>query len=210
MLALLLFLLAGAAQPSVAVRDGNVEYRAPDGSVRRLTKGGGCEAAVLSPDGHTIAFIHVDREGGRDLFDGQSSLWIVDAASGSPRRLLTPKGDDEPKRSLALVHRPFFSLDGGYVYVEAEAWVTSAAIHQVSVTTGKERYVADGWIHGILRTGPYRGDLVVSQHRYHKAPRYGSYDPAAVIRPDGKVVLKLPGEEPDVDGWVKARGWILS
>ncbi|MBV8687936.1 MAG: hypothetical protein JOZ90_17020 [Alphaproteobacteria bacterium] len=210
---LLLALLAPApaAAPSVAVKGGDVEYRAADGTVRRITREGGCEAAALSPDGRTIAFIHVDAPGDQ----GTTSLWVADAATGAARRLLAPKADDRPERDLQRVHRPFFSLDGGYVYVEAEAWATSEAIHQVSVATGKERFVVDGWLYGVLRSGPWRGYLVVGQHRYWSAPDYGSYNPVSVIRPDGKVMLRVPGSDKD-DGdpslrrWLESKGWTLS
>ena len=65
----------------------------------------------------------------------------------------------------------------------------------------------------MIRTGPYRGMLLVQRHKYHPAPRsFGAYDPVDVVRPDGKAMLTVPGSdkdegEPSVANWLKAHGW---
>ena len=91
------------------------------------------------------------------------------------------------------------------------AWATSPAVHQVNVTMGAERFVVDGALQGVIRTGRYRGMLLVSRHKYRPAPKLGSYDPVDVVRPDGEVMLAVPGSEGDegaasVPRWLKAQG----
>ncbi len=128
------------------------------------------------------------------------------------RKLLSPRRDDDLKRNLFGITHPVFSLDGGYVYVQADAWATSPATHQINLTTGAERFVIDGAVQSVIRSGPYRGMLLVSRHKYHPAPEFGSYDPVDVVRPDGKLMLTVPGSEadegdPSVANWLKAHGW---
>jgi hypothetical protein len=87
-------------------------------------------------------------------------------------------------------------------------------VHQISVRTGVARYVTDGALQGVLRDGPWRGYLVVQQHRYRKNGD-GSYDPYVVVRPDGRQIAVVPGTDGnDPDGplmaWLKAKRWAVS
>jgi hypothetical protein len=108
-----------------------------------------------------------------------------------------PSANNDPKLNLQSLNHPNFSLDGHFIYVLADAWATSAAVHQVNVDTGIERFVIDGNSDAVVRTGPYRGYLLVSRHKYHPAPALGSYDPVDVVRPDGHVEFTVPGTEND-------------
>ena len=128
------------------------------------------------------------------------------------RLLFAPRPAGEPRKMMAALWNPHFSLNGGFVYVEAEAWVTSAAIHQINVKTGAEKFVIDGSILGVMRTGPHRGALLVRRHLYPKNPEDGAYDEVHLVRPDGKRILIVPGSREDegeasVARWLKAKGW---
>ncbi|MET0372645.1 MAG: hypothetical protein ABW128_00140 [Rhizorhabdus sp.] len=196
----------------VRVFRGDIQYVGADGITRTLTQNGDNDEPVLSPDGRTVAFVHVDRRATEDV-SGTTSLWVADVERRTARRLLTPRPDtDEPKRNLASFQSPRFSLDGGFVYIDAASWATSNAVHQVNVQTGEERFVTDGSTLSVIRSGPYRGHLLVSQHRYRKAG--GSYDPISVVRPDGTAVLIVPGTDGNggdndslLEAWLTRNGW---
>ena len=181
--------------------------------MRQITRGGDYDEPALSPDGRTIAFIHVDTKPAGEGDSATTSLWVGDALTGTTRRLLAPAFNATPERNLSAFQAPLFSLDGGFVYINADAWTTSNAVHQISVTTGKERFVVDGALLGVIRDGQYRGYLLVQQHRYRKAPRTGSYDPVYVIRPDGVETMLVPGTDSDHDAakltavWLTSNGW---
>ena len=203
-----------AGPPEAFEQYGNVYFRAAEGSVRQLTRNGNYGEPTLSPDGRTVAFVHEDTKASAVGESGLTSLWIADGLSGKFKKLLDPKPTGKHSRNPASFRHPVFSLNGGYVYIEAEASATSGAIYQVRVATGQVRYVVAGGLRGILRNGPYRGYLLVNQHRYFPGPQFGSYNPDFVIRPDGKEILRIPGTEIDdgrdrLPGWLKMKGWKL-
>ena len=202
---------AAAATPHVAVQSGDIAYTGADGVTRLLTRGGGYSDPALSPDGHTVAFIHTDAPAASTDDNAPTSLWVADGLTGAARRLAGPKPANDPKADFASFNTPVFSLDGGFVYVTAMAWATSGAVHQVSLATGQQRFVIDGGVSAVIRTGPWRGYLLVQRHMYHPAPAYGSYDPVYVVRPDGKQTFIVPGSDKTEDAavapWLKKNGW---
>ena len=200
------------ASPSVTVGGGNIVYVDAAGARHPLTTGGGYKEPALSPDGHTVAFIHVDGPPTSAADDAPTSLWIADGLKGGARKLIGHHDSSDIKQVFVSYGGPVFSLDGGFVYVTAQAWATSGAVHQVSLATGQERFIIDGGCSAVIRTGPWRGYLLVTRHMYHPAPQYGSYDPTYVVRPDAKQTFIVPGTEKD-DGrdhltpWLKKNGW---
>jgi hypothetical protein len=202
-----------ANQPDVSITDeGQVIYYSGEGRPTRLSTPGKFKQATLAPDDRTVAFIEILFEGTPAYDDTRTQLWIADGPTGQARILFKPRPADDRKANMAALWNPVFSLNGGFVYVESEAWVTSAAIHQINVKTGAEKYVVDGSIHALVRTGPYRGYLLVQRHLYPKNAEDGAYDEVHLIRPDGKFILAVPGSKDGdpveaVDAWVKAKGW---
>ncbi len=202
-----------ANQPDISITDeGQVIYYSGDGSPTRLSPPGKFMQAALAPDDRTVAFIEILVEGTPAYDDTRTQLWIADGQTGQARILFKPRPADDRKANMAALWKPVFSLNGGFVYVESEAWVTSSAIHQINVKTGVEKYVVDGSIHALVRTGPYRGYLLVQRHLYPKNPEDGAYDEVHLIRPDGKFILAVPGSKDGdpgeaVDAWIKAKGW---
>jgi hypothetical protein len=165
------------------------------------------------PNGRTVAFIHGDKQS--DPENGENavtSLWIADGIAGTAQKLIGPSSNTDPRLDFTSFGSPIFSLDGRYVYVSAAAWATSSAVHQVDVATGKQRFVIDGSAIAVIRTGKYRGYLLVHRHMYHPAPEFGSYDPVYVVRPDARESFPVPGSDKDdgeqsVDRWLRANGW---
>lgn len=200
----MLLLLLALATITATVRHGEVVVQNGNAS-RTVTNGGGWSDPAVSPDETTVAMIHADDDRGEH---GHSSLWIASATAGAPRRVLAGRESNQAERKLALLSNPHWSLDGRSIYVDADAWVTSSAIHRVDVATGAERFVVDGWSFGVIRSGRWAGHLLVGQHSYY--PRGGSYNPVSVVSPAGRVLFRIPGSAADegersVPRWLSAQ-----
>lgn len=168
-------------------------------------------AKATSPDGRLTAWTKAGAGPAGASAQPATSLWLTDTRTGTSRQLYRGRRSTNPKQDRSSLANPDFSLDGGYVYVEADAYATSPAVHQINVRTGVARYVTDGALYGILRDGPWRGYLVVQQHRY-RSNGNGSYDPFIVVRPDGRQIAIIPGTDagdPDrgLTGWLAAKRW---
>jgi hypothetical protein len=206
---------AAAAAPSVIVIGGDIVFTDAAGVRHPLTTGGGYKEPALAPNGHTVAFIHVDGPSQAADENAPTSLWIADGVAGGAHRLIGHHDASDVKEAFVSYGGPVFSLDGGFVYVTAQAWATSGAVHQISLATGQEHFVIDGGCSAVIRTGPWRGYLLVQRHMYYPAPKYGSYDPTYVVRPDAKQSFMVPGTDKDDDvdhvtPWLKQNGWVAS
>ncbi len=195
------------AQPDVTEQNGGITYYDEQGSEFPLTEGGKFIQAELSPDGKMAAFIQVEVEGEPGYDTARTSLWIADIATRKSRKLLASTPAEGMTETLAAMWKPQFSLDGGFVYVMAEAWVTSSAIHQVNVKTGTHRYVTDGELLFVLQTGKYCGYLVVQKHKYPADTEQGANDPIYIVRPDNKVSFMVPHSDKD-DGDQSLPAWL--
>lgn len=195
------------AQPDVAEQNGNIVYYDRLGSEHPLTQGGRFVQPSLSPNGKMAAFIKVEVEGDPGYEVARTSLWTADIATRKSRKLLASDPSDEPTENLAAMWKPQFSLDGGFLYVMAEAWTTSSAIHQVNVKTGKHRFVIDGELLLVLQLGAYRGYLVVQRHRYPSDPEQGADNPVFIVRPDNKESFMVPGSDQD-EGELSLPAWL--
>jgi hypothetical protein len=167
--------------------------------------------SARSPNGTLVASTRPSKGISGASGQAPASLWLTNARTGVSRELFRGRFSKDPKRNLSSLANPDFSLDGGYVYVEADAYATSPAVHQIAVRNGAERYVTDGALYGVLREGPWRGYLLVQQHRYHRDGN-GSFDPYIVVKPDGRQMAIVPGTDgadPDraLAQWLGARKW---
>lgn len=184
-----------------------------NGNVKRsLTDKGVDRDPEVSPDGHTVAFIRTTQKAARDLDPDHTELWLGDCATGKTRLLLGTRPSKTPERDLTSFNDLSFSLNGNYVYVLSTAWVTSDAVHQVSIKTGKEKFLTGSNTLQVIRNGPYAGYLLLQKHEYYTTGEGGSYDPTYVWRPDGKWKMMVPntnlGAETDMtEEWLKQKGW---
>ena len=200
---------ASCAQAAVSVdlKGGHMACRATPGQARAK------DDAVMSPDGHTVAYIRFVKSD--DVPDGKAGvLWIGDCRTGATRRLLPApfagRGDTEGWATLGW---PVFSLDGRQVYVGAYYGGDSGLVQRVDISSGRHAYVMAAELFGIIRNGPYRGDLLASQHTSLKnkdGGEYGGY-PYSVFTPQGKIVTRLPGSETwgkrKLKAWLGKQGW---
>jgi len=168
-------------------------------------------SAATSSDGKAHVEIRKIRGGDED---GNGAQAIVYGERGRRERvLLVSKYDDDHRANLANLDTPMFSLDGGYIYFSSsDASPNRSAVHQYNVKTGAIRFVTGGSGLSVIRSGPYRGYILVQKHKYYERPEGGSYNPVFVVRPDGAIQLMVPGSD-KVDGeravrpWLSKNGW---
>ena len=181
---------------TVAAQNGVVVFTASTGSTRPLTTGGRDSEPNLSPDGRTVVFVR-SNPSAKPLDSGAgeadaNELWTVGADGKNATLLVRSAAHPEPKFLLAGLSAPQFSPDGKRVYFMSAAWATSGAVHAVEVATRKVMFICAGNDLEVIRTGEYRGHLIVQQHKYFLGG--GSYDWYWLVRPDGKEVNPI-GEE---------------
>jgi hypothetical protein len=169
-------------------------------------------AQAVSPDGRFTVWINQTGDGRTDA-NGSQVVVLEDKRTGAERQLLVSHYDADRRRNLTTLTNALFSLDGGYVYVSAtDTSPNSGAVHQINLATGAVRFVVGGRAVAVIRTGKYRGYLLVQQHRYREGPQFGSFNPVYVIRPDGRVEFLVPGSDNDygelaIQPWLAEHGW---
>ena len=210
-----------AEAPAVAARTasvredgGTIVYQSGE-RVVRLPGAGHDSMPALSPDGDRVVFVREGKARRGHEASPPTELWLHEMiGAGAERRLLAERRSEISERTQTGFNNPVFSADGDVVYVLGHAWVTSDVVLAVVVATGKARFVVDGNSIAVVRTGPYRGDLLVARHKYNGPEIGGSYDPVDLVTPAGKLVLTIPGSADDQDGapaqWLKAHGWTAS
>ena len=163
------------------------------GKSRVLTRQGRDEGPVLSPDGHTVAFIRVlVKQVPYEVFTKRSALWVADCRTGAVRQLVASNFSmADASRNLGDPGGAHFSPDGGFIYFVTSAAPTDGAIHRVDVRMGNERFVAYGGgdLH-IFRSGRYRGDILTRQHTCREAS--GCDYPFYIFTPEGREVVQIP------------------
>ena len=118
-------------------------------------------------------------------------IWIVNNSNKTKKRLVSPHficGD--VSKVILDPHNLHFSPDSKTLYFETSAWVTSGAIHAIDTNGKNLRFVTHGGDLRILQSGPYKGNLIVNQHRYRfkgDTP-LGSYDWDWLYTPIGKQI----------------------
>ncbi|PZU13062.1 MAG: hypothetical protein DI606_07000 [Sphingobium sp.] len=160
-----------------------------------------------SPDGRdTVAIVSVGK--GDDNGSGAQAL-VLRSRDHGERRLLLSRWNADYGRNLANLSHPLFSPDGGAIYFSsADASPSSAYVHRFDLKTDAVTPVGPGSVLRVMRTGPYKGDLLVQTHRYRYRPEGGSYNPVFLTRPSGRRVAMIPGSDRD-DGEIAVDPWLL-
>jgi hypothetical protein len=165
-----------------------------------------------SPDQKFAATI-VQIGAGDENGSGSQALVLSDRVSGRERRLIVSKWNEDYHQNTANLSGPLFSLDGNYIYfTSSDTSPNSPAVHQFDPKMNAVRFVRNGSALRVIRTGPYRGYLLVQVHRYYDRPSGGSYNPVIVVRPDGHDEFVIPGSENDdgelaIEPWLAQKGW---
>lgn len=170
------------------------------------------QETAKSPDGlYTVSIVPNGK--GDENGSGSQALVLYSTKSNIQRRLLVSKWDDDYARNLAGLSHPLFSLDGGYIYFNStDASPNSGYVHQLDLKLNVIKAICSGWALRVMRTGPYRGYLLVQAHRYWDRPEGGSYNPVFLTHPSGKKILMVPGSDNDegelaVDPWLAKMNW---
>jgi hypothetical protein len=196
---------------SVVEHFGDIEYDNGQGVKRDLTGDHRSGEPVLSPDGRTVVWIHIEKSPEGDA-KSATSLWIGDGFTGASRKLAGEEGADDLHASIVDPQGAAFSLDGGYVYVTSALAPTGPGVHQLNILTGQQKFVINGTLRAVLRTGPYRGDLIVDR-RVPKAGGEDGVDEAAfIVGTDGNKVIMVPGSDDPksrdvVQKYLNDKGW---
>ena len=164
-----------------------------------------------SPDGRqSIAIVPAGK--GDDNGSGAQAL-VLRSSDHGERRLLLSRWDADYGRNLANLSHPLFSPDGGSIYFSsADASPGSAYVHRFDLKSNTVRPVGPGSVLKVMRTGPYKGDLLVQTHRYWDRPEGGSYNPVFLTHPSGRRIMMVPGSDRDdgetaVDPWLSQKKW---
>lgn len=201
------------AATSVVVDNGNIVCIDAGGRRQAVTSRGDFDQPVLSPDGHTVAFLHEDKRD--DMPGGKAgALWAGDCIHHNSRRLLpsayTGDGDQD---SWGALDKPSFSLDGRHVYLSAFYGGDGGMVHRVDIGSGAEAYIFPAELIGVIHAGPYRGGLLATQHtllKDRKGSDYAGY-PVYVFTAEGQEQLRVPDSEnwdrKALDAWLEKKGW---
>lgn len=167
--------------------------------------------SALSPDARYETYVQ-QFGSGDEMIPGDQAVILVDKLTGGRRVLLQSRFDDDHRRNLSGLSTPIFSLNGGFLYINSsDNSPFRASVHQIDIKTGRTRFVTSGWALSLVRTGPYRGYLLVQTHEL-RGPQGGTYNPVYVVRPDGHREMVVPGSK-NQDGqlavgpWLQAKGW---
>ncbi len=88
-----------------------------------------------------------------------------------------------------------FSDDNKEIYFLNAAFAVSYAVLAIDIKTRKVRYVIDGNSLELVRTGKWKGKLIVSRHKY-KPNGGGAYEARCLVTPEGKEIKQLKNNEP--------------
>ncbi len=180
----------------------------------QLTQTGSNHEPVLSPGGDRVLFtrkssveamIPVEGDGFNDPEDAFSDqLWVMDIVSRKEKLLVNDlpwpqqRQEIETGRLLPWIGNAQFSADGQKIYFTAPVWVTSSGLYVVPVDGGEAKFITDTNYLKVIDRGEYKGDLILSQHRYFLYG--GSYDWCYIFSPEGKEIAVL-SEDPDGIDW---------
>ncbi|MGO4328982.1 TolB family protein [Cupriavidus sp. 2TAF22] len=184
---------------SVRAEDGNIVFVDDSGFARQLTTSGLDATPTLSPDGKRVAFVRRTPHRPVDTALGSEDaeqIWIVGVDASGARSLVEGRAHKNPKQALAGLNSPVFSPDGRSIYFLSTAWVTSRAVHIVSVGDAEERFVTEGNTLEIVHAGKYKGTLIVNKHKYWLGG--GSYDWFWLVSPTGQEIGPVGPEDGNV------------
>lgn len=201
-LALAVVTAAPALAKTYTIRNGQ-KISVPDADVV-------LDQPTVSPDGLTVAYVRA--AGKRKEFDDpQPSEVVITELSTGRSRVIVPSGAGTKLESIPVV-RVTYAEDGRHLFAERTFPGTYHTIHEIDLTTGKERRLPPtGADIAVLRDGPWRGDLIMEVHTCYSTHTGCDY-PVNVVTPEGKLVYAVPHKlwadgASELQDWLSKRKW---
>lgn len=117
---------------------------------------------------------------------------------GTEEKIVSSVQTENIKTTIGGINNPTFSIDSTKVFFLSSGFVTSDIVYSVDLRTKAVIFVTDGNSLSVITTGKYRGKLLVSKHKYHGAPNYGSYDHYFIVSENGREIRDVGENE---TGW---------
>ena len=179
---------------NLKITDGNIFYRDENLEEIQITSRNLDVGAILSPDKEKIAFL---RQTTNDPtiecpehpdFGGNSwhEIWLYNLTTQEETLLTSAENTCH-----GYIEKLVFSLDEKKIYFKHSKWVTSSAIEVVDIETKEVNFITGGNTLEVIQEGEYRGNLLVSKHKYHPAPNYGAYSASCIVSPEGEEIKIL-------------------
>lgn len=194
---LIIFFLLFITATTVHAQD-DQRKKEKDEKIAQLTQGAKLTDLIESPDGKWIAFI---KKSNYTILSNcfyfftkgekANEIWIVNTVEITKKLLVAPHFScGDVSKVILDPHNLQFSPNSKTLYFETSAWVTSGAVHAIDVDGNHLRFVTDGSELHVVQSGPYKGDIIVNQHRYRfkgDTP-LGSYNWDWLFTPKGKQI----------------------
>ncbi|EKD70183.1 MAG: hypothetical protein ACD_46C00608G0001 [uncultured bacterium] len=176
----------------------DTQHKEINAKISQLTKDAKLVDLTESPDSKWIAFVKKSNYTfPSDCFypaakgEQADEIWIINTKEITKKILVAPHFScGDVSKVIVDPHNLQFSPDSKTLYFETSAWVTSGAIHAVGIDGTHLRFVTHGSELRVVQSGPYKGDLIVNQHRYRfkgDTP-LGSYNWDWLFTPTGKQI----------------------
>ncbi|MCX6793432.1 MAG: hypothetical protein NTY12_05465 [Candidatus Falkowbacteria bacterium] len=189
-------------------RGGNIFVKYSSGNEKQVTFTGGDSQPSLSEDKKLIVFVRdigdkvpsIDFAGGTTNYN---QIWLLNLDTLVEKKvfkssdlkdinlLLNAVGEKFPIDKIANLSNPLISLDNNYIYFMSLAWVTSGAIFSYNLNDNQIKLISDGNSLSLVKDGEFRGDLIISRHKYYEEG--GAYDNDYIIDPNTGKELKMLG-----------------
>jgi hypothetical protein len=152
---------------TVSIKDGDVFFKAKDGSAIQITSSGLDSDPSLSVDAKLVVFVRRTPEAkiatGAGMLD-TNELWVADTKAGrDARRILAGhhESPDSDKLSLAGFSSPKFSTDARRVYFLAQIAATSEHLFMLDLRSQQVRFICRALEVEVIHSGEYAGFLIV-------------------------------------------------
>ncbi|EAW2933977.1 DUF4156 domain-containing protein [Salmonella enterica] len=125
-------------------------------------------------------------------------IGVYDSNNDKTTVLVKPKYFKDPTKNFTEFSNLKLSYDNKYLYFHEGGPATSYRIYKLDLKNNNYKLVTNGYLHCLVKTGKYKGDLIVSQHKYYV--QGGSYNPISLFTPLGKKLGIVGGDDTTNEG----------